>query len=394
MAFSKLTYLIVLVGLLAFFILLASSIFLTLDDFQAEACDGFFLVLGIDSGGKHSFGGRTDFIAAVELYKGEGIKVINIPRDTLIVYDSEEHKINALYNSYGISAMVKTVEDLLKMDCIGYVVVDFNTVVRLTDFTGPIPVKINNPMHYDDFQQDLHIHFDPGFYFLEGEDLLKYARFRHDSAGDLGRIERQREVIEKLLRKLLTLPPNDLLRAIRFIFSETELDFSFPSVVKMLVGFLSGEKRIYFSKLPVEIDEDGYVYPAIGTEDHAPGDSPTDPRILVINNIPGYQGTLGNFSDIVSGQWKKRTGIDIDAFPGEVSLEDLVPRKSYIFINSRENEVLEDFRKAHPFHNAQIFRVYKLEGLEQYFEVIHWLASERFYKGGYDAIVVLGVSGR
>jgi LCP family protein required for cell wall assembly len=394
MAFSKLTCLIVLVGFLAFFVLLMSSTFLTSDDFQAKACDGFFLVLGIDSGGKHSFGGRTDFIAAVELYKGEGIKVINIPRDTLVVKDGEEHKINALYNNYGISTVLKTVEGLLNMECIGYVIVDFNIVVKLTNFTGPIPVKIDNPMHYDDFQQDLHIHFEPGVYFLEGEDLLKYARFRHDSAGDLGRIERQREVIEKLLRKLLSLPPKELLKAVRFVFSETELDFSFPSVVKMLIGFLSGERQIHFSRLPVKIDEEGNVFPIIGMVDHASENSSADPRILVLNNIPGYQGALGNFSEIVSGQWKTRTGIDIDVFPDELPLEDFIPRKSYIFINSREDDVLENFRKAHPFHNAQIFRVYKLEGLKQYFEVVRWLASGRFYKSGYDAIVILGVSGK
>ena len=76
----------------------------------------------------------------------------------------------------------------------GSVVVDFNTVTEITTFTGPIRVEVTTPMHHDDFQQGLHPHFEPGIYFLEGEDL-QFLLHRSSDSGDLGRIDRQKRVL-------------------------------------------------------------------------------------------------------------------------------------------------------------------------------------------------------
>jgi anionic cell wall polymer biosynthesis LytR-Cps2A-Psr (LCP) family protein len=86
-----------------------------------------------------------------------------------------------------MEALIKGVEELTEREITGWVVVDFSTVTELTRFTGPIRVEVNSLMHHDDFQQGLHIHFEPGIHFLEGEDLLKFLRYRQADSGDLGR---------------------------------------------------------------------------------------------------------------------------------------------------------------------------------------------------------------
>jgi anionic cell wall polymer biosynthesis LytR-Cps2A-Psr (LCP) family protein len=56
-------------------------------------------------------------------------------------------------------------------------------------------------MNYDDRRGNLHIHFQPGTYHMNGQQALEYARFRHDPLGDIGRIHRQQELIKSALQQ-------------------------------------------------------------------------------------------------------------------------------------------------------------------------------------------------
>jgi anionic cell wall polymer biosynthesis LytR-Cps2A-Psr (LCP) family protein len=58
-------------------------------------------------------------------------------------------------------------------------------------------------MVYVDSRQDLYIDLYPGLQLLKGQDLLGYLRFRNDEMGDIGRMERQREVFQKVFSKLI-----------------------------------------------------------------------------------------------------------------------------------------------------------------------------------------------
>jgi anionic cell wall polymer biosynthesis LytR-Cps2A-Psr (LCP) family protein len=57
-------------------------------------------------------------------------------------------------------------------------------------------------MYYVDNSQGLYIDLVPGRQLLRGEALEGFLRFRHDEAGDLGRMERQRLVLAEVFRKL------------------------------------------------------------------------------------------------------------------------------------------------------------------------------------------------
>ena len=53
-------------------------------------------------------------------------------------------------------------------------------------------------MIYDDFAGNLHIDFKAGEKVLDGNETIKYLRYRNDSKGDIGRIARQQEVMTQL----------------------------------------------------------------------------------------------------------------------------------------------------------------------------------------------------
>ena len=99
----------------------------------------------------------------------------------------------------GIKNFVESLESFLEVKFNYYAVVTFSAFAHFIDAVGPVPVTINRPMHYDDNWGNLHIHFEPGEYLLDGDRALEYVRFRHSSLGDLGRIKRQHRFLKNLL---------------------------------------------------------------------------------------------------------------------------------------------------------------------------------------------------
>ncbi|AKI96945.1 LCP family protein [Kosmotoga pacifica] len=350
-------------------------------EFKTAGSPGFFLLLGTDSGGKDSIGGRTDFILA--LRSGTtGIEALRIPRDSLVLWNGEQIKINSLLNRFGIDAVKKSIENILKSHCFGYMIVDYETVVHLTDYVGPVVVEVLKPMHYDDFQQDLHIHFEPGIYELAGNELLGYLRYRYDATGDLGRIERQKEVMVKLLENLKKSSFSDMLKTAVFFIRNSEIKFELANTLEFAKRVLHSGFAVTFSTLPYRLDEKGNVI--ILTEQRE--DIPHEPKVLVINNIPGFR----SFSEIVKGQWLVRTGLHIDTIDEWIPNPYIAINETLIFINNPKDEILELFGAAHPLHKPSVFRTYELEGLKKYFSVLEAYSMNKHYFTDYDYVVLLG----
>lgn len=82
-----------------------------------------------------------------------------------------------------------------------YVQVDYSGFKKIIDLLGGVPVTIDEPMHYDDHWGKLHIHFDPGAYWLDGQKALEYVRYR-GSSGDFGRVHRQQMFFLQILSRI------------------------------------------------------------------------------------------------------------------------------------------------------------------------------------------------
>jgi len=384
-------FLIIIVALL----ILCGCIFLTVKSFknyfEAQSLDesAGFIIVGKDSGGKLSSGGRTDFIVTLKKNKENDFEIVSIPRDTLVEVEGEEHKINSIYLSYGIDVLTEKIKELVNVNVIaGYMILDFETVIGLTEFTGPISVFVESAMHHDDFQQDLHIHFEKGYHQLKGQQLLNYLRFRSDSEGDLGRIERQKDVLMKLVKKVFNLDLKSMYNTIKFIMNETENEFDIVSLASLMYSFVNNKTHLTIKTLPYRIDKSGNVIPLAKIP---VVDEEQEPRILIINNIPGFS-RYGNFSQIVKGQWKKRTGYDVLTYDMIPELKMFEKRETYAFINNKRFEFKEIFKLAQPYHSAQFFETYSLEGLGLYYRLREWLANQYIYFDYFDAIILLGTS--
>ena len=108
------------------------------------------------------------------------------------------NKLNAAYSLGGAPLLVETVEQNTGVRVDGYLEIGFVGLVDVVDAVGGIEVCPESPMQ----DKDAHIDIPAGCQTLDGVTALGYVRMRKsDSRGDLGRIERQREVIAKVMKK-------------------------------------------------------------------------------------------------------------------------------------------------------------------------------------------------
>jgi LCP family protein required for cell wall assembly len=173
------------------------------------------LVLGIDnSGHPHSatnfskaqaLSGNSDTMLLVRLVPAtHQINILSIPRDTLVQLPGVGiDKINDANMRGGAELAEKTVNHLLNNIPIDhYIRIDTESLTQVVDALGGVEVNVPKPMNYVDKTQHLYIHFQPGPQVLNGQHLQEYVRFREDALGDIGRIQRQQEVLKALLHKL------------------------------------------------------------------------------------------------------------------------------------------------------------------------------------------------
>lgn len=159
------------------------------------------LLLGVDS--NKGDVGRSDTIMVARLNPDTGaVKIVSLPRDTYVKIGDKGYKDKVNHSlNYGVGTTIKTVENFFDIEIDYYVTVDFQAFTDAIDALGGIEINVDKRMRYTDVAGNLYINLQPGLQTLNGEQALGYARFRSDSQGDLGRIDRQQEVIKAVLDK-------------------------------------------------------------------------------------------------------------------------------------------------------------------------------------------------
>ena len=155
------------------------------------------LVLGTDEGG-----GNTDVITLVRI-EGGVTRVRQIPRDSYL--ETERWgpiKINALYSLGGEEAIKRELSERMGNPIRHHVIVNLAALRHLADLVGGIEVTVPKRLYYVDNSQGLMIDLQPGKQTLKGRQLEGFLRFRHDDAGDIGRLERQQLALQGLFHKL------------------------------------------------------------------------------------------------------------------------------------------------------------------------------------------------
>lgn len=187
------------------------------------------LVLGLD--GREGLNDRSDTLILVSLdEKNKKAQLLSIPRDTRVKVRGKWDKINAAYAYGGVDLSKKTVSDFLGVNIDRYVIINFNSLIKLVDQAGGIdvsvPTRMYKPLEGIDLQS--------GYQHLDGKQVLAYTRYRDTKYGDLDRARRQQEVLQLLATKILE--ENSLPQIVEFIniaLDEVETDLSMREMIAL-----------------------------------------------------------------------------------------------------------------------------------------------------------------
>jgi len=187
------------------------------------------LLIGSDNDGKYKF---TDVLTQVMMFVNidtvtGSISMVSIPRDSWIQVPEigGMHKIDQAFflgatqnNSFddGVREARLTIEKDYGISIDRYAWVGLSGFAKVIDTLGGVDVDVIHPIVDDNYPDDTgdganpndpyalkRISLAPGLQHLNGSQALEYVRSRHaDLIGDIGRTERQQQVLSSLKKKL------------------------------------------------------------------------------------------------------------------------------------------------------------------------------------------------
>lgn len=146
-----------------------------------------------------SEGRRTDTMMLLHTPETGRPALVSLPRDSYVSIPGHgSNKLNAAYSFGGAELLVATIEANTGIRIDGYLEIGMLGLVDTVDAVGGIEVCPAEAIS----DKDSHLELQAGCQVIDGVTALGYARMRkQDPRGDLGRIERQREVIGKVVSK-------------------------------------------------------------------------------------------------------------------------------------------------------------------------------------------------
>lgn len=160
------------------------------------------LMLGVDDKVEN---GRSDtmIVADIDL-KNRQIHAISIPRDSRVQIPGRSNfeKINAAYAHGGAPLTQKVVEQIIGIPIDGYLKCNIGGFKDVVDAIGGVDLDVEKRMRYTDRAQKLFIRLDKGYQHLDGEKAMEYVRFRHDTQGDITRMQRQQKFLKAVIARL------------------------------------------------------------------------------------------------------------------------------------------------------------------------------------------------
>ncbi|CDQ18878.1 LCP family glycopolymer transferase [Halobacillus karajensis] len=155
------------------------------------------LLLGVDE--RENDVGRSDTMIVMTLDpNNDQMQMVSIPRDTKteIAGDGRVTRINHSYAYGGSDMAVNTVENFLDIELDYYMRVNMEGLSQLVDAVDGVTINNDRAFTSGKFE------FPEGELELDGREALAFVRMRkNDPNGDLGRNERQRQVIQGIINK-------------------------------------------------------------------------------------------------------------------------------------------------------------------------------------------------
>ncbi|WP_429960652.1 LCP family protein [Enterococcus sp. AZ012] len=241
------------------------------NDVDLSQKDSFsVLLMGIDTGdlGRVEQGRSDTMMVATISPQDNQTTVVSIGRDSYvdIVGHGTTDKINHAYAFGGPAMAMNTVEKFLDIPIDHYVSINMAGLKELVDAVGGIEVDNEITFSQDGFD------FAIGRTSLNGEQALAYSRMRYeDPNGDYGRQERQRKIVEGIVKKVLSLDGITQYQTIlNAVEQNMKTDMSFDDIRTLAFNYRSAFQTIKQDQLQGEgFMQDGISYQRVSDEELA-----------------------------------------------------------------------------------------------------------------------------
>lgn len=244
------------------------------NDFTDENSDDYRLIalFGVDSQTNElGKGNRSDAMIVASIHKKtKEVQLLSIYRDTYVNVDresgSELTKLTHAYAYGGPQLAVSTINQNLDLSIDDYITVNFKALADTVDLLGGIELDIQdaelgNLNDYIGNMNKINGGHSPklkhgGLQTLDGNQAVAYCRIRYVGDGDFRRTERQRTVIQEIVKKAKHTDPITLSKIVKQVLPQTLTSLDSLEV-------LSLAKDIFRYEI---IDTKGFPFNTYGTK--------------------------------------------------------------------------------------------------------------------------------
>lgn len=206
-------------------------------------------LFGVDSR-EHNDIGRSDaiIIATVDT-KHNKIKLTSLMRDSYV--DVEGHGKTKLTHAYaygGPTLALKTINQNFGLNIKDYVTVNFDNLAKIIDDIGGVPITIKSyevnevNKYVQSVAQIAGTEYKPvheGEQVLDGTQAVGYARVRYVGDGDYERTQRQRNVLDGIIKKLSKLSVSEYPSTVSKLMQYVETNLTPSKVVSLATSVAS-----------------------------------------------------------------------------------------------------------------------------------------------------------
>lgn len=206
------------------------------------------LVLGVDQGieGRRDRGNSDTMILATANPQKNAATMTSIPRDTLADIKGDPgdkyfmFRVNSAYEIGGSQSGMKTVSSMLNVPIDYYLEVNMKALRSLVNAVGGVDVNVPFDFSYD------WCDFHKGKQHLNGRHAVAYVRMRkEDPRGDYGRQLRQRQVIEAIMTKAMSVNTISNYRKLIDIFNKyVKTNLTFNDMLSLVLNYRGCAKNL------------------------------------------------------------------------------------------------------------------------------------------------------
>jgi LCP family protein required for cell wall assembly len=204
------------------------------------------LLLGSDNDSKFTGGVLTQSMILVRVVPStKQVVMLSLPRDLEVPLSvGWSGKVEDAYAYGGAGAAIATVQNNFHVHVDEYIWVGLVGLIRVIDAMGGVDVVTSHPVLDDFYPNDVfsndpygyqRVAVLPGPQHLDGIHAMQYVRSRHgDLASDLGRSQRQQQVLTAIRLKAKHVPPQDLPVLAEAIGGELKTSIKLDKVAQLL----------------------------------------------------------------------------------------------------------------------------------------------------------------